>query len=287
VRRLRDFVARLRRSLTGVTRPTSSETEYVVVLETASDARVPDGGIRIATYPTPVGGAAFRFLTQYEDRGFEEKVPRLLQIEARGVTAAGINETINAYANAASSFLPLIALAANAWVGEPDIKLAFDATPGRSEREFFQSFTTELEPDAVRFGREIDREATVALIVAIGTHVTEGERLRRAAEQYRMALSNWLRGQEALAIGHLWMAVEALTKVALRRECGASGLTKAALAESWGIQLRELDGEVRRRLIFQGDAESARKAREASDGLEHAYLDFGEVRDLAVVTTEM
>jgi hypothetical protein len=66
----------------------------------------------------------------------------------------------------------------------------------------------------------------------------------------------------------------------------ATGLNPAELARKWGIDLKELDGEVRRRRIFQGDGASARKARDASDGLEHAFLDFGKVRELASETRD-
>ena len=264
-----------------------SETHYVVVLGAISDARLKEGeGIEIPNYPTPVDSATFRFLTRYEDRGFEANVPVDLWIDVSGVTSSTINETIEAYANAALSFLPLIALAANAWIGDPEINLAYDNTPGRREREFFQSFITPLEPDAIRFGRPVDRDATLALIVAIGTHPDEGDRLRRAAEQYRMALANWLNGQEVLAIAHLWIAVEVLTKVALPRACSAADVEPKELAETWDVDLKDLDGDVRRRMIFRGDATTAKKARQASDGLEHGYLDFGKVRELARETRD-
>src|SRR5919108_2909778 len=265
---------------------TPPETQYVVVLGATSDARLKEGeGLEIPNYPTPVGPATFRFLTRYEDRGFDANAPVDLWVDVRGNASSTITETVVAYGNAAMSFLPLMALSANAWIDDPEIRLAFDNTPGRREGEFLQSFTTPVEPGAMRFGRPLDRDATLALIIAIGTH-GEGARLRRAAEQYRQALSNWLDGQEVRAIAHLWIAVETLTKVALRRECAAVGLKPDELAGTWGVDLRDLDGEVRRRIIFRGDADSQKKAREASDGLEHGYLDFGEIRELARQTRD-
>jgi hypothetical protein len=41
---------------------------------------------------------------------------------------------------------------------------------------------------------------------------------------------------------------------------------------------KRLDSEVRRRLIFKGDEECFRKAREVSDGFEHGYSDFSDMR---------
>jgi hypothetical protein len=146
-----------------------------------------------------------------------------------------------------------------------------------------QSFRSAIEPDAIRFGRPVDRGATSALFAVLADH-RDTARLRRAIGQYSHALLNWTDGNEAMAIAHLWIAVEALTKVALRRECSRAETDADGLAQSCGIEIQALDGEVRRRIIFQGDAEAARKARNASDGFEHGYLDFGEVRRLAAET---
>jgi hypothetical protein len=266
----------------------ASATDFVVVLGAISDARFREGeGIEIPHYPTPAGPATFRILTRYEDRGYEANVPTDLSAEVRGSAEMTLTGATEAFANTALQFLPLIAVATNAWIGDLDIKLAFDNTPGRRERDFLQVFAEEVEPDAIRFGRPIDPDAALAVIVAIGTHTTEGARLRRAAEQYRQALTNWLNGHEVMAIAHLWIAVEVLTPVALRREQAAAAAgTPQQLADAWGVEIRELDGEVRRRAIFQGDAEVARGARAASDGLEHGYLDFGEIRELARPTRD-
>lgn len=262
--------------------------DYVVVLGAISDARFQEGeGIGIPDYPTPLGAATFKFVTRYEDRGFDAPVPLDLWIDARGSSDAPLTATATAFGNTALSFVPLIAVAGNAWVGDVEINLAYDDTRGQDEHDFLQTFASNPEPDAIRFGRPLDRDATLALILAIGTHRDEGARLRRAAEQYRQALANWLNGHEVLAIAHLWIAVETLTKVAVRREQRATGATSnAELAEEWGIALDALDGEVRRRAIFQGDADVARDARRASDGLEHGYLDFGAIREMASRTRD-
>jgi hypothetical protein len=261
-------------------------SDYIVVLNARSDARFADGeGLLVSHFPTPVGDADFRFLTRFEERGLETVVPNGLWVEVSGTSNAPLQEAMEAYANTALGFLPLIVVSANAWIDDVQIDLAFDNTRERNEREFFQRFSTALEPDAVRFGRRVDRDATFALIVAIANH-GEAERLRRAAEQYRQALANWLNGHEVLASAHLWIAVEALTKVGLRRACEHEDTSAPELAEKWGVRLQELDGEIRRRLIFQNDVATARKAREASDGLEHAYLGFGALRGLAAETRD-
>jgi hypothetical protein len=271
---------------TAVAEP-ARETDYVVVLGAISDARFDEGeALSILNFPTPLGIAAFRFLTRFEDRGFEAKVPQDLWIEVRGTASSTLDEAIQVYTDTAIAILPLIAVAANAWIDHPDIKLAFDNTRGRQEREFFQSFTTPLGLDDIHFGRPVDPDATIALIYAVANH-HESERLRRAANQYHLALAHWLKGQELLAIGYLWIAVEALTKVALRRECRRAGVEREDLAKAWSVDIKELDGEVRRRTIFRGDADVAGKARAASDGFEHGYANFGPIRELASETRDV
>jgi hypothetical protein len=173
------------------------------------------------------------FSTRFEERGFDVSVPREVLVEVRGTTTATFNATVNAYGNTALSLIPVIALAANAAINNPEIRLAYDNTRGRSEREFFQRFVTELEPGSIRFGKPADLEATARLFGAIARH-SDQNRLHRAAEQYRQALLNWNPGNEAMSIAHLWIAVEALTKVALRREVDAAGLSDARqLADRW------------------------------------------------------
>jgi hypothetical protein len=117
----------------------------------------------------------------------------------------------------------------------------------------------------------------------------DSERLHRAATQYHDALRNWRPGFETRAIAPLWMAVEALTDVALRAELHPRGLDERGLAAAWGIALdgpvrewrQELTAQVRRRLIFQGDDETYSRAKKASDGWEHGFLPFDVIRTLA------
>jgi hypothetical protein len=91
-----------------------------------------------------------------------------------------------------------------------------------------------------------------------------------------------------MALAHLYIGMEALTPVALRRERERTGLDDDALALKYGIDERrraarstKLQAVIRRHVLFQGDDEAASKARQASDGFEHSFLDFTKVRTLA------
>jgi hypothetical protein len=215
-------------------------------------------------------------------------------IDVRGEADCSLNEAINAYGGAGLAFLPAIALATNASVEDAQPKIAYDNTPDHDPREYFQSFVPE------RIGiplssRPVDVEATFLLIKALNEH-PDGERLRRATEAYRLAISHWIRGQESLALMHLFMGMETLTTSALRRECNSAGLDEADLARSWDIDVdgapvksvwrSKLEAEVRRRVLFQGDVSTHAKAKRASDGLEHGFLDFTSARTLAEETRD-
>jgi hypothetical protein len=77
--------------------------------------------------------------------------------------------------------------------------------------------------------------------------------------------------------------------VALRTELAARGLDEADLAASWGLSTERparewrsaLTAETRRRLVFESDTSAHGAAKRASDGWEHGFLAFDEVRALA------
>jgi hypothetical protein len=239
----------------------------------------------VENLPTAVGHVNLTFRTRYSDEGMEARVPREMWIDARGESENDLDEVLTEYGNAAFGFLPAIAFATNAAVSDPEIKIGFEATPVDSRRRYFQSFV----PEATGIpypGRHVLVEQTFHLIRAVNEH-EEGERLRRAMEQYRVALGYWKRGLEVLSVAHLFMGVEALTPVALRRELARAGTDPEGLANSWGIEREDgrwrglLDAEVRKRILFRGDQETYAKARRASDGFEHGFLDFNALRELS------
>ena len=100
--------------------------------------------------------------------------------------------------------------------------------------------------------------------------------------QYQEALGAWTAGMELRAVMHLWMAAEALTKAFLRQECHRHGVDEDGLCRAWAIEKKDLDPEVRRRLIFHGDTDCYRNARATSDGLEHMFEDFPKLQKVAL-----
>lgn len=256
--------------------------EYVVVMGADADAWFlpEDGPMQVLAVRSPVGPFDITLQTRFVDEGHTASVPREMWVEARGSAETDLKAAINAYANASAGLLPIIAFAANAYVDDLELKIAYDATETSTQRAFFQSFVREEGGTVPRPGRWVDIASTLAFMTDILTH-EQSVRLRRATAQYALALAHWRFGHETLAVAHLYIASEALTPVARQRECDRLGIEREDLAESWAVDVRGLDAEVRRRLLFQGDDDTYAAAKQASDGFEHGFLDFDDVRLLS------
>jgi hypothetical protein len=83
------------------------------------------------------------------------------------------------------------------------------------------------------------------------------------------------------------MGIEALAQVALRSELCKQMCKDEELADKWGIARAGakwrslLLAECRKRVLFQGDIDCYKKAKSASDGLEHGFMDLGEIHGYA------
>ena len=143
---------------------------YVVVLRASSAAKFhpEQPALRAQAVPTPVGPVNKAFHTRYADEEFHVTVPRELWVDVRG-PAPSLDEAMEAFWNAAQIPVAVIALTTNAAIEDLDLHLAYDNTPGRSEREFFQNFLLD-ERGIPRQGRRVPVEATVSLLRAVDTH---------------------------------------------------------------------------------------------------------------------
>jgi hypothetical protein len=122
----------------------------------------------------------------------------------------------------------------------------------------------------------------------------ENVRISRALQQYDLALRYWYFGGEWLALSHLYMAVEALTKAAIRRECKDRGLDEPELARRHGMDPDNpdqprwrpaLEAWCRVAIIFAGDDKTYNAAKSASDGVEHGFMELNEVHRNAMIAT--
>lgn len=263
--------------------------ELVVVLSAESDARWREGEppLVVQGFPCADGTVSITFQTRYADEGHEARVPREMWVDARGATDLDFVDAISAFAQAAAAIVPAIAVSTNAYVGQLKPKLAYDNSPGLRARDFFQSFVREEVNTIPNPARRVKNEHVVALLRGLHSHPRH-DRLGRAVAQYAIALEDWFPGHETGSLAHLWMGMEALTEIAVVRELEGSGLDENALATRMGVsadrpgQLRTaLSAEIRCRVLFQGDRETYRNAKRASDGFEHGFLDFARIRGFA------
>jgi len=238
-----------------------------------------DDYLRVKDFPSAIGPVNIVYRARWLKRDENIIVPGNLWIEING-SGPALEEVLAPFANAGLAMIPILSLSVNAAIGEPEVELGFDITPGITVQDYFQSYVPP-ESHIVHLGRHINVDATVALIRAIAIH-PDGERLRRAANQYRLALDSWRFGRDTLSLAHLWMAVEALTKARLLVECAVRGFQEdQELANSLGVELKHLDATIRKNLILKGDEKCYEKSKEASDGFEHGYLGYDEIRELA------
>lgn len=251
--------------------------EYVVILRAQAGIRMPkDEALIIRQIGTAGGPVDLLFKTRFTSlNGFDRPVPMGLLAEVRGM-APSLDEAIPRFARAAQGIAPLLALMGNSHIEDLAPAIAWEITPGATERSFFQQHLLEDRILMVA-RRKLKAEAVVRFLKAIEAH-PDAERIRRVMAQYHQALQNWDPGLEILALAHLWMGVEALTPVVLRAELARLRIDREALVKQWGVALKELDSQVRLRLILHGDHDAYKRAKDASDGFEHGFLGIAEIK---------
>lgn len=236
-------------------------------------------------FPSEIGplevtfGTARRSLT-----GFHHPIRCGLWADARG-EAPSLGLAVEVFANFTRGVAAVLSVAANASMGNFTADIMYDITSGRSERQYWRRALPE-EPLMINSGRRLPSDLAVGLLTAWMTWLHHGvkdtDRWHRAFTQYHHALQSWEPGLEIDALGHLWVGMEALTPIKLRQISKAEGKDNVELAQSYQVDIRGLDAEIRRRYLFGGDDECYSLAREARSGLQHAYRPLWDVRDRAL-----
>jgi hypothetical protein len=267
-------------------------TEFIVVLRARSSARfLPKEGWQIDLDAVPdleLGAVRVRTFTRWVANG-EHPIPRELIVEVRG-QADSLDEAIEKFGMIARPIATMAAFVANVRAGPLEIHLAYDCNVNHTEREFVEVFLPD-ERGNVTEGRIIRQHLMIGSCTAFLAPNAEGPRIGRGLRQYELALREWHLGGEWLALSHLYMAVETLTKAVIRKTIADQGITEEGLAMSLGVvtndpdrpRWRQILGEqIREQMIFEGDTETYKTAKEASDGLEHCFLELNKVADHAL-----
>lgn len=264
-----------------------SISQYVAVFRASSAPVIPIGTQMRIDVPRPQGTVILTFRTRHIDKGFEQPLPGDLWVDARG-PAENIENAVSVFGGAIGSLASVISFSTNAAIGNLEPELVFNNTPGLKARDFLQSMVPDEQP-IIHVGRKVNLEATLALIDAIEIY-PDKDRIGRAMAQYSLALNHWRWGHETLAIAHLYIGMETLTKAVVRSRL-ACGISEKELAYSLGVNPSSLSScdslsaaievAVRKRLLFQGDEQCYRDAKAASDGFEHGFMPFDKIRNRA------
>ena len=249
----------------------ADKQEFVVVMRSAAVARfsVDAPPMVLTDFPTAAGPVQLTYRTIHRDDGLGVSLPRELWVEARG-PAPSLGDAIEKYRDAANSLGVIVSLSANAVVRPAIVHIAFDNSSGKSEREYY---TADIEEEhGIPFsGRLVDVSATLKLLEAVFNH-PDSSRLHRAIAQYAYAISYWAPGLELIAVAHLFMSIDTLTKIVLDNQLEAHELSSnKELAARLGVEIRQRDAESRRRYILGGDVALANAINDTSNAFEHGY----------------
>ena len=214
--------------------------------------------------------------------GFERPVPQQLGAQVR-VQASSLDQAVGLSTGVVNVLTAFLSCAANASIDEMSLHVAYDATPARQARAFYQV----IDPD--RFLVTEWRVLSEADVIAPLRRWLEdplSARLQRAALHYHRALLHWTDRGNPHSLNHIWIAAESLTDVLLKRECAARGVSKNKLSRLWKLDKKKsLEVEIRTRLIFDGDSDLHRDLKTASDGYEHGFATLEETGAIAARIT--
>jgi hypothetical protein len=233
-------------------------------------------------YPTPLGAVQVSYRSRWPMSPV--RMPGHLWVEINGA-GPNFETVVPVLANAGLSGLPVMSLACNVAIQDPQIEIAFESTPGATRREFLQAY---VRPESgVLSAARIAPPDAIAVVQTAVARSEYRDALLRACDQYRLALDSWAFGRESLTLAHLWMAVEAITKVQRNELMRAYAVeSNQALADKLNISKQDLDPTVRREYLLAGDVDCYKKAKDASDGFEHGHLGFDVIRTAAAEVRE-
>jgi hypothetical protein len=258
-----------------------------------------DETLKIVNFPSEVGRIDLEFQTyRAQVDGFDSPVRVGLWIDVIG-EGLSLSDAIDTYGNVARGMTTILSLAANATIEDPTADVAFETTITADRRDYWARNGPGWDVPHGH-GRWI-RPMLVNTLVEAFARCPDDKRDRflRSIIQYHHAIQNWEPGSEIAALSHIWVGVEAITKLIRDKRMTELGLTVHQLREHYGRVLsqeqsrtitlnglNDLDGELRKRYIFQGDEAAYDFARDASDAYEHSFSPLWEVRDQAVQALE-
>lgn len=218
--------------------------------------------------------------TKNVDEGYDEEVPRNIQYECE-VEAPNLQTAIDialfdvGFVHICMSFI------FNTYGGELVPKVAFDITPDKDRRRFWQTWKKST-PGLPIVGRSISGDDIMEFMLALNkVPRTYKHNINNALDQYEGALSHWRKGAEVQVTSRLFMAVEALSHAYKKLIMNLLGYTKREeLVERLGLGNKcRIEAWIRREVIFYGRQREHRLAKSMSDAFEHGYGRGQRMRD--------
>jgi hypothetical protein len=214
--------------------------------------------------------------------------------------APSLSDAVETYGNVTRGLTAILSLAANVAIAEPTAEVAIETTATATKREYWarQGSGWNVPAGSGRWIRPMLVETLVSAVAACPPD--KQDRFQRSITHYHHAIQNWVPGSEIAALNHIWIGSEALTKLIRDKLLADLGFTTLEQMREHYSQLltqeqgktvtlkrdNDLDGELRRRYIFQGDDAIYKFAKDASNMYEHSYTPLWEVRDQALQSLE-
>jgi hypothetical protein len=269
------------------------DDNYIVVLIAKGGVRLPPNeGFRLNGFQTDLGPATVGLATRFQEIGLPNRLPQDLIFEVR-CPGRNLDDAVALGSGLATRLTPLISFVVNAFIDVPQAHLAYEASPERTSRRFWQA-DVQLGVPTFTPSAILRPDLLIPFLQAIFTSAYEA-RLGAAISQYHAALRDWTTAGQPLALMHLYPALEAIGEAVEQVERARLGLAdKEAHARHRGVNVSDPNwnnvflGGIRRDLICKGDNGTYRTARLASNGLEHGFVDMASVRrDAQQVTRKL
>jgi hypothetical protein len=258
--------------------PLGGAVVRVGIFQAVSRAVVPEDAGIIFAARGPLGRTVAVAESPFVNDGLGNRSPNGVRYYVASAELEDDESTFRYLLYVASHLHTLVQVSANASAWQLQLRLM--STDGTGIVRFRQLL---YEPEISHpiNARLTNIEATQALWGARWTRADD--RVSRAAVQYQLALQREEQNESLMAVAHLYMGVEAITRAVIDLERSKRGVSEQGLGEQLGLDPAterfgaKLQTEIRRQLIFKGDLKTYNAARALSDGIEHGFATWDDL----------
>jgi hypothetical protein len=249
---------------------------YQVVLQSAAAIRFPIGAQYQIAADESSSTPQVTFTTRYGDFGLQQPIATGLIVVVGG-DAEGLNEAASQSLRLVNRLSSVLSLVGNGAIQDAEPLLVLgEPTP---HQEFAQFIGPELP---IAEATNILNVAALKEVIELLSAHPKIDRLLTAIRHYALAMRNWRPGYEMSALSSLFAGMEALKSLAVAGELATNEISRADLAKKWNVELKDVDSEARKRILFQDDEQTHGDAAKARHGYVHGFLTFETVDALAV-----